>query len=108
MKITVALLAGVTLLLLGCEKNNKEPEYTAYTSIAAGTRFSLAVKTDGTLWAWGQNEYGQLGDGTKADAVDPKQIGAGFVSVAAGNDITLALKLDGTLWTSGRYYMPGT
>jgi alpha-tubulin suppressor-like RCC1 family protein len=60
MKIAVAFLEGVTMLLLGCEKNDQETEYIAYTSIAAGKRFSLAVKADGTLWAWGKNDYGQL------------------------------------------------
>ncbi len=39
-------------------------ELTGATAIAAGGWHSLAVKTDGTVWAWGNNEIGQLGDGT--------------------------------------------
>jgi len=73
MKITHALLTGVLLLLSGCEKNDEDSDYTAYTSIAAGTRFSLAVRSDGTLWAWG-DEYGQLGDGTRANRLEPVKI----------------------------------
>jgi len=43
--------------------------------IAAGGGHSLALKEDGTLWAWGANFYGQLGDGTTIDKYTPVQIG---------------------------------
>ena len=67
---------------------------------------TLAIKTDGTLWAWGANDYGQLGLGTAgaADEKSPVQVGAGtdWAAVAAGDDYSAALKTDGTLWTWGR------
>jgi alpha-tubulin suppressor-like RCC1 family protein len=65
------------------------------------------VGTDGTLWAWGRNDYGQIGDGTRTPYADtpgplrPVRIGSGFASVAAGYSFTLAVKADGTLWSWG-------
>ena len=53
-----------------------------------GHSHTVAVKTDGTLWAWGANAglygYGQVGDGTPTDSHAPGQLGAGFSVVAAG------------------------
>ncbi len=43
--------------------------------IAAGDFHTLALKDDGTLWAWGRNNYGQLGDGTIIEKLSPVQIG---------------------------------
>ena len=68
---------------------------------ATGTYHTVAVKTDGTLWAWGNNGFGQLGDGTTTDHYAPVQIGSGFASVAAGEYHTVAVKTDGTLWAWG-------
>ena len=47
------------------------------TTLSAGLYHSLAVKPDGTLWAWGRNDYGQLGDGTVTEKHCPVRIGAG-------------------------------
>ena len=43
-------------------------------TIAAGLYHSLALKQDGTVWAWGDNDYGQLGDGTTEDRSTPVQV----------------------------------
>ena len=76
-----------------------------WTMIAAGHSFSLALKNDGTLWAWGANEYGQLGvnDGTTTDKTAPVKIGvaANWTRISVGNGHVLALKSDGTLWAWG-------
>ncbi|MBK7958597.1 MAG: hypothetical protein IPK03_11100 [Bacteroidetes bacterium] len=75
-----------------------------WVSIACGEYHTLGIKSDGTLWAWGRNQVGQLGDSTTGNKISPVKIGnaANWVSVAAGNDHSVALKSDGTLWTWGR------
>ncbi|OGA01288.1 MAG: hypothetical protein A3H35_20000, partial [Betaproteobacteria bacterium RIFCSPLOWO2_02_FULL_62_17] len=78
-------------------------------AIAAGGVGSLALKSDGTVWAWGSNVYGGLGDGTTTNRTTPVQVlgpgGVGFLSgvvaIVAGNVHSLALKSDGTVWAWG-------
>ena len=74
-----------------------------YVKLSGGFSYSVAIKADGTLWAWGLNAYGQLGDGTIADKLVPTQIGTDtdWASVAAGDRHTVAIKTDGTLWAWG-------
>ncbi|MDR3349927.1 MAG: hypothetical protein LBO03_10105 [Acidaminococcales bacterium] len=69
--------------------------------IAAGAFYTLAVKKDGTLWAWGDNETGLLGDGTNVGRNIPGKIMADVVGVAAGAMRSLAVKKDGSLWFLG-------
>jgi alpha-tubulin suppressor-like RCC1 family protein len=75
-----------------------------WKSVSAGREQSLAIKTDGTLWTWGLNDYGQLGDGTTINKNTPFQIGSGtnWKQVTAGNWFSTALKNDGTLYSCGR------
>jgi len=70
---------------------------------ASGTAHSLALRADGTLWAWGLNTSGQLGTGTTAAQTSPVQIGAGqlWQQVGAGANHSLAVRADGTLWAWG-------
>ena len=74
-----------------------------WAQVSAGFNTSFAIKTDGTLWAWGQNDLGQLGDGTTINKGFPTQIGTdtNWVSVQAGQFHTVALKANGSLWTWG-------
>ncbi len=76
---------------------------TDWASVAAGDRHVLAVKADKTLWAWGDNSCGQLGDGTTASRSLPSQVGSDsdWASAASGDCYAVALKTDGTLWTWG-------
>jgi len=71
--------------------------------IGAGINHSVTLKTDGTIWAWGYNYGGQLGDGTTVDKSSPVQAGSdtNWSSVAAGQYYTIAIKADGTLWAWG-------
>ena len=73
----------------------------AVVSMAAGGEHSLVVLQDGTLWAWGGNASGQLGDGSTTTRMVPVQIGSGFVQVAAGRSFSVARKSDGSVWAWG-------
>ena len=74
-------------------------------AIAAGKFHSLALRSDGTVWAWGANESGQLGNGSNAPSASPVQVSnlTGIIAVAAGcaAQHNLALMNDGTVWTWG-------
>ncbi len=74
-----------------------------WSEIETGTGHTMALKTDGSLWAWGWNAYGQLGDGTILDKYAPIRIGAdsNWTKLSGGWGHTLALKSDGTLWAWG-------
>jgi alpha-tubulin suppressor-like RCC1 family protein len=74
-----------------------------WAQVAGGGGFSLAIKTNNTLWAWGFNSSGQLGDGTTVNKSSPVQIGAlsDWSQVAAGSTHSLAVKTNGTLWAWG-------
>ena len=76
---------------------------TSWSSVAAGRYHTVAVRADGTLWAWGDTSYGQLGDGTSTNRLEPGQIGTAtsWASVAAGDHHTVAARTDGTLWAWG-------
>jgi len=73
--------------------------------IAAGFYHTLALKDDGTVWAWGGNEFGQLGDETTIDKYVPVQVHSlnNVRSVSCGTYHSLALKHDGTVWEWGSY-----
>lgn len=77
---------------------------TNWKSVFARNNYNLAMKTDGTLWTWGDNYNEQLGDGTNVDKYVPVQIGTSgdWETVSAGGEHVLALKNDGTLWAWGR------
>jgi alpha-tubulin suppressor-like RCC1 family protein len=62
---------------------------------------AVAIKADGSLWAWGLNEYGQLGDGTRTSHYAPVRVGGHYMAAAAGSRITVAIKNDGSLWAWG-------
>lgn len=71
--------------------------------IGTGVEHSIALRTDGTVWAWGGNRYGQLGNGTTDDSPLPVQV-AGLdriTNIAAGGYRNLARRSDGTFWGWG-------
>jgi len=80
-------------------------------SISAGYKHSLTVKGDGTVWAWGSNNYGQLGNNSLDDSATPVQVVnlTGAAMVSGGYLHSLALKNDGTVWAWGDnfYYQLG-
>jgi len=79
------------------------PNMSGFTAVAAGDKHTLALKSDGTVWAWGWNSYGQLGDGTSTDRSAPVQVIGltNVVAIAASTIHSIALKNDGTVWAWG-------
>lgn len=92
--------------------------------VAAGTDHCLVLKPDGTVWAWGRNDYGQVGDNTsilRSAPVQVKQTTAvgttdgvqggtianltGVIAIWANGDTSYAQKTDGSVWVWGRNYI---
>jgi alpha-tubulin suppressor-like RCC1 family protein len=72
------------------------------TAIAAGVDHSLFLMSDGSLWAMGHNDYGQLCDGSTNDSHSPKLIlSSNVTAISAGGYDSLFLKSDGSLWAVG-------
>jgi alpha-tubulin suppressor-like RCC1 family protein len=73
------------------------------SQIAEGAMWSAVIKNDGTVWTWGSNGSGQLGNGTMIDSAVPVQVSGlgGVTAIAAGRAHVVALKTDGTVWTWG-------
>jgi len=65
---------------------------TNWLAVAVAYNYTAAVKTDGTAWSWGANNYGQLGIGNTTNYSSPKQIGVltNWLSISAGYYHTLA------------------
>jgi alpha-tubulin suppressor-like RCC1 family protein len=79
---------------------------SGFAQVAAGHYRTAAVKADGTLWTWGANEFGALGNGTigngtTGDRRSPDRIGMGFAKVAVGEFHMTAVKTSRTLWAWG-------
>ena len=75
-----------------------------WATVSAGNVHSLAVKTNGTLWSWGNGQFGQLGNGIFNSATaNVTQVGTAtdWLTVSAGNRFSLAIKTNGTLWSFG-------
>lgn len=77
-------------------------------AVAGGEHHSLALKNDGTVWAWGSNANGKLGDGTETDRARPVQVLTapgtpltGIVAIAAGGEFSLALDNQGAVYAWG-------
>lgn len=80
-----------------------DDELNDITAIAAGNAHTLALKKNGTVWAWGNNDKGQLGDGSTSGSKTPVQVKGlkGMIAIVAGAEHSLALKGDGSIWAWG-------
>lgn len=76
---------------------------TKWSLVSAGDNYSVALKTDRSLWAWGGNENSQLGDETFTNRTAPVRIGSSkhWKMIASGFSNTFAIRTDGTLWGWG-------
>ena len=76
---------------------------TGVTALAGGESAGYALKFDGTVWAWGGNDAGQLGDNSTTDSPTPVQVSglSDVTAISASMDTAYALKSDGTVWAWG-------
>ncbi len=75
----------------------------SWLQISNGTTHVVGIKSDGSLWTWGGNTFGELGQGDAVTRSVPTQVGtSSWLAVSAGNNSSFAIKLDGTLWVWGR------
>ncbi|MBP7792150.1 MAG: hypothetical protein KA120_03715 [Candidatus Goldbacteria bacterium] len=109
MKKRVIFFLFVVFICMGICSCKKKDSSTTPTStnitikaVAAGGAHSFVLKTNGTLWATGLNEDGELGTGNNTDRNSWTQVLDGVIAIAAGGFHSLALKPDGTLWVTGR------
>jgi alpha-tubulin suppressor-like RCC1 family protein len=90
------------------------PAATGWASVSAGFSYTCATRTDGSLWCWGDNLEGQLGDSTTANSTLPMQVAlpaaTGWATVAAGGNHTCATRTDSSLycWGDNLYGEVGT
>lgn len=79
------------------------PGLTGVVQLAAGYEHVLALKSDGTVWAWGYNAFRELGDGTQTDRATPIEVPGltGIVQVSASFYDSMALGSDGSVWAWG-------
>jgi alpha-tubulin suppressor-like RCC1 family protein len=88
---------------------------TGWKQISCGLNANpYAIRDDGTLWSWGQNNYGSAGDNTIQSRSTPRQISAGagigingWTQVSGGANFGLAIRYDGTLWSWGYNFFGG-
>ena len=79
------------------------PNLNNITAISAGSGHIVALRSDGTIWAWGSNGGGQLGDGTTTDRTRPVQVSNlnNVTAISARWNHVMALRSDGTVWVWG-------
>ena len=74
-----------------------------FIQVSGGGFHSIALKNDGTVWAWGNNDYGQLGTGNNVESYIPQKVQGleHIIEISTRGDHNMALKDDGTVWTWG-------
>ena len=98
-----AVLAAACAAMLPVMPQAKEAAFSTAPMLAAGGTYSLTLKRDGTVWAWGSNERVKPQDGSQASSLAPTQVPGltKVIAVATGGFHALALKSDGTVWAWG-------
>jgi alpha-tubulin suppressor-like RCC1 family protein len=82
----------------------RRADFVVTGAVSAGQYASHGLKGDGTMWSWGENGFGQLGDGTNQPRLAPVAVQnlTGVIAIASASSHTLAVKADGTVWSWGR------
>jgi len=97
----ILLCIFVLVLMLGALRMEVYAEEIEVGEVSLGNGHQAVVKTDGSLWMWGGNSKGQLGDGTKEECLIPKKIMEDVKHVSLGFGHTAVIKTDGSLWMWG-------
>ena len=111
--VDYGVLAGLTyhygLFALDEARNSSAVYLSArphgWLGVSAGRGFTVALYSDGSLWAWGANDAGQLATGTTVKSQNPLRIGSesGWVTARTGDGFALGMKRNGTLWAWGSW-----
>ena len=101
--LIVGLMAVILPVSLQTPQRANAAAMTGFTQVSAGTMFTCAVKSDQTVWCWGDNANGKLGDGTTINRNRPVQVSGltDVTSVDNQSDFSCALKANGTVWCWG-------
>jgi alpha-tubulin suppressor-like RCC1 family protein len=95
---------GDGTIVVRCSPVREKSFSTNWCNVSTGQGNGSAIKVDGTLWSWGRNELGQIGDGTTVAKCSPVQEISGstnWCNVSTGQGNGSAIKVDGTLWGWG-------
>ena len=95
------IITIIVFLSLGCGSDSSSN--ADGIKVSAGGSHTIGIEIDGSLWAWGANGSGQLGDGATANRSIPVQISTSsdWKAVSAGSDHSMAIKKEGSLWAWG-------
>jgi alpha-tubulin suppressor-like RCC1 family protein len=78
------------------------PGLSGITQVATDGFHALALRSDGTVWSWGTNDHGEVGDGTTKARLSPEPLSLSAVTqIAVGSEMSAAIRSDGTLLTWG-------
>jgi len=102
--LVVAVLAACSNPFFPPKMEKDSDNTEVFSIVSAGDSHTIAIKSNGTLWAWGNNSNGQLGLGDNNDRNSPVQVGtdSNWVTISAGSFHTMAIKSNGTLWAWGK------
>ncbi len=111
MVASARLLVCVFAVLAGCDSvwglerpPDPPPVPGEWANVTSGLLHACAIQTDGSLWCWGENQYGRLGLGTgrELEVTKPSRVGdATWTAVGGGNEHTCGIRADQTLWCWG-------
>jgi alpha-tubulin suppressor-like RCC1 family protein/putative cell wall-binding protein len=103
--IAISMLSLSLLPTLTIDTKTVLAQGNSFTAVRAAYSHSLALRSDGTVWAWGNNQYGQLGEGSKISSAYPVQVQglSQVIGISTAHNHAVALKSDGTVWTWGMH-----
>jgi alpha-tubulin suppressor-like RCC1 family protein len=101
--VRVFFATAISLLSLAGTRVDAQCTYFSKIFTGNSSTSTLGIKNDGTLWAWGSNQSGQLGDGTTNNVSVPEQIGTAtnWMEITSGNQSSYGITSDGKLWAWG-------